>query len=94
MLGSVVAFSFPLCGYAQEDWSVGETSRFLSRQVVEFSSHLGDLEITALLGMFWGLKIILSSRNGTACCRSFGHCGRLESGHQLQWQLALTTNQP
>ena len=34
---------------------MGEASRFLSRQVVEFSNHLGDLEITDLLGVFWGL---------------------------------------
>ena len=30
-LGSAVAFSFPLCGYAQDDWSSGEAMRFLSR---------------------------------------------------------------
>ena len=30
-LGSAVSFSFPLCGYAQDDWSSGEAMRFLSR---------------------------------------------------------------
>ena len=34
---------------------MGEASRFLSRQVVEFSHHLGDLEVTDLLGVFWGV---------------------------------------
>ena len=65
-LGSAVAFSFPLCGYAQEDWTVGEASRFLSSQVVEFSNHLEDLEVTDLLGMFWGVaKFSFLAGSGT-----------------------------
>ena len=54
-LGSAVSFSFPLCGYAQDDWSSGEAMRFLSRQVVEFSHHVSHVECTDLLGTFWSL---------------------------------------
>ena len=54
-LGTVVLFSFPLCGCSQEDWSHDEAMRFLSRQIIEFSHHLGNTECTDLLGVFWGL---------------------------------------
>ena len=30
-LGSAVPFSFPLCGYAQDNWTYGEAMRFLRR---------------------------------------------------------------
>ena len=54
-LNTAVSFSFPLCGCSQEDWTHDEAMRFLSRQVIEFSHHIGETECTDLLGIFWDL---------------------------------------
>ena len=40
-LDSAVAFSFPLCGVTQPDWTLGEVMRFVRGQVLEFLHHLG-----------------------------------------------------
>lgn len=50
-----VAFSFPLCGCSQADWTHAEALRFMRAQILEFSHHIGDLECTDLLSMFWDL---------------------------------------
>ena len=52
-LGLAVSFSFPLCGYAWDDWTSEEAMRFLSRQVVEFSPHVSHVECMDLLVTFW-----------------------------------------
>lgn len=54
-IDSAVAFSFPLCGCSQADWTPAEALRFMRAQIIEFSHHIGDLECTDLLTMFWDL---------------------------------------
>lgn len=55
VVDTAVAFSFPLCGATQADWTSSEAMRFLRAQVVEFSHHLGDQECTDVFGCFLGL---------------------------------------
>ena len=52
-LDSTVAFSFPLCGATQPDWTLGEVMRFVRGQVLEFSPHLGELDYTDLFIQSW-----------------------------------------
>ena len=54
-LDSAVAFSFPLCGTTVDDWTAETAMRFLRAQVIEFSHHMGDLEVTDNLSRFWKL---------------------------------------
>ena len=54
-LASAVAFSFPLCGATDMDWTVDSAMRFMRAQVLEFSHHLSDIEVTDVLRRFWEL---------------------------------------
>ena len=54
-IDSAVAFSFPLCGCSQSDWTPAGVRQFVRAQIIEFSHHIGDLECTDLLNLFWDL---------------------------------------
>lgn len=54
-IDSAVAFSFPLCGCSQSDWTPAGVRQFMRAQIIEFSHHIGDLECTDLLTLFWDL---------------------------------------
>ena len=54
-LALAVAFSFPLCGATDKDWTLDSAMRFLRAQVLDFSHHLSDIEVTDVLRWFWEL---------------------------------------
>ena len=54
-LASAVAFSFPLCGATDTDWTMDSAMSFVRAQVLEFSHHLSDIEVTDILRRFWEL---------------------------------------
>ncbi|MCO5583855.1 hypothetical protein L7F22_037770 [Adiantum nelumboides] len=68
-LHSAVAFSFPLCGSSDRDWTLDSAFETLRSQAVEFSQHMGDPEITAMLDHFWGLAHFFA----TGSADSAGH---------------------
>ena len=41
-IDSAVAFSFPLCGHSQANWTLPAAMRFMRAQIIEFSHHLGE----------------------------------------------------
>ena len=52
---SSVGFSFPLCGSGAREWTVDSAAECLRTQAVEFSHHLGDLDVTDVLVHCWEL---------------------------------------
>ena len=52
---SSVGFSFPLCGSGARVWTADLAADCLRTQAVEFSHHLGDLDVTNVLMHCWGL---------------------------------------
>lgn len=66
-MDSAVAFSFPLCGDSDVDWTHDSAMRFLRAQVLEFSHHMGDSEITDILSRLWQLAkfSFLAASQGT-----------------------------
>ncbi len=54
-LDSAVGFSFPFCGSSTREWTLELALECLRTQAVEFSHHLGDLDVTELLARFWDL---------------------------------------
>ncbi|MCO5560138.1 hypothetical protein L7F22_013745 [Adiantum nelumboides] len=58
-LDSSVGFFFPFYGPNTRGWTLDLALECLWNQVVEFSHHLGDLDVTELLARFWDLPIFL-----------------------------------
>ena len=56
-LASAVAFSFPLCGASDTDWTIDSAMRFLRAQVLEFSHHLSDIEVTDVLPLLGACQV-------------------------------------
>lgn len=54
-LDSAVAFAFPFCTGSDREWTMDLALSCLRTQAVEFSHHLGDLEITDMIDRFWDL---------------------------------------
>ena len=52
---SSVGFSFPLCGLGARVWTPDLAVDCLRTQAVEFSHHLGDLDVTNVLVHYWEL---------------------------------------
>ena len=52
---SAVGFSFPLCGSGSREWTTDLVSELLREQAVEFSHHLGDLDVIDVLASYWAL---------------------------------------
>ncbi|MCO5593398.1 hypothetical protein L7F22_047411 [Adiantum nelumboides] len=48
-LHSAVAFSFPLCGFSDREWTLDSVFETLRSQAVDVSQHMGDPEITVML---------------------------------------------
>lgn len=54
-LDAAVAFSFPLCGPGDRDWTLDLALSTLRAQAMEFSHHVNDLEVTDVIGRLWDL---------------------------------------
>lgn len=65
-LDSAVGYSFPLCGFSQEDWGTEEAWRFVHAQVVEFSHHV-DGDCLDYVKMCWRLAktVVVLGANGS-----------------------------
>lgn len=50
-----MAFSFPLCGGPQPDWTLANAMKFMHAQITAFSLHLGELECAESISCFWDL---------------------------------------
>ena len=63
---SAVAYSFPLCGFSQEDWTPDEAWRFVHSQVVEFAHHV-DVDCVDFVKMCWRLAkpVVVLGADGT-----------------------------
>ena len=54
-LDSSLAFSFPLFGSSDKEWTFDSAIETLRTQAVEFSHHVNDLEVTDVLDRLWVL---------------------------------------